>query len=187
MRTTPDIVVVDDFLPDPVMHRATALGQRYVASEYHKGHRSEGQFLTVELKLAFEGLLCRKIVRWEEHGMNGRFQISLAGEQLVYHSDIQTHAAALYLTPDAPVSAGTAFWQSLATSARRQPLDLATAAKTYDGKLLDPTAWELVDRVGNVFNRLVLWDGKLIHSAACYFGDNLDNGRLTQLFFFDSE
>ena len=34
--------------------------------------------------------------------------------------------------------------------------------------LLHPDNWELIDRVGAIYKRLVVWDGKLIHSASSY-------------------
>ena len=55
----------------------------------------------------------------------------------------------------------------------------------FDGGFYDPTLWEKIDVIGNVYNRLVLWQGDLVHSASCYFGTNIDNGRLFQMFFFD--
>ena len=39
---------------------------------------------------------------------------------------------------------------------------------------------------GNVFNRLVIFDARLIHSAGDYFGHNIETGRLFQMFFFDA-
>ena len=38
-----------------------------------------------------------------------------------------------------------------------------------------------------MFNRLVIWDAHLIHSATDYFGHSPETGRLFQMFFFDSE
>lgn len=49
----------------------------------------------------------------------------------------------------------------------------------------DRSKFELVDTAGNVFNRLVLFDAKCIHSANEYFGTNITNSRLFHLFFFD--
>jgi hypothetical protein len=49
----------------------------------------------------------------------------------------------------------------------------------------DSTEFEVVDVVGNVYNRLVLFNARMIHSASTYFGNNMENGRLFQLFFFD--
>ena len=52
---------------------------------------------------------------------------------------------------------------------------------------LDSTEFDLVDVVGNVYNRLVLFDAQVIHAASTYFGTTKENGRLFQLFFFDLE
>jgi len=41
--------------------------------------------------------------------------------------------------------------------------------------------------IGNVYNRLVIFDGKNIHSGSEYFGTGLEDSRLIHLFFFDSE
>ena len=50
---------------------------------------------------------------------------------------------------------------------------------------VDPTPYERVDTVGNVFNRLVLFDGGLIHSGNDYFGWDIPSSRLFQIFFFE--
>jgi hypothetical protein len=42
-----------------------------------------------------------------------------------------------------------------------------------------------MDRVGNIYNRCVLFRGKRSHISDRYFGDSLETGRLFQTFFFD--
>lgn len=187
----PEIVVADGLYERPDEVRAFALSQEFRPSPYHKGRRT-GQFLFPGLRERFEDLLRRRITEWESHGMNGTFQVCVGGDQVVFHSDIQSHAAVVYLTPGAPPGAGTSFWRSRETGIRRAPGRGAPGAaaleeRTYYGKLLDPTAWDLVDSVGNVYNRLVLWDGRMIHSASCYFGANKGDGRLFHIFFFGAE
>ena len=46
--------------------------------------------------------------------------------------------------------------------------------------------WELIDYVGNKYNRLVLFQGFRSHRSMEYFGDNINNGRLFQTWFFDT-
>jgi hypothetical protein len=53
--------------------------------------------------------------------------------------------------------------------------------------VVDVTAWDTVDLIGNVYNRIVLWDAQLIHAAADYFGHDDETSRLFQIFFFDVE
>ena len=59
--------------------------------------------------------------------------------------------------------------------------------KILDEHSQDYTKWELVDKVGNVFNRLVLFNSKQYHASMDYFGANKENGRLYQVFFFSTE
>mgnify|MGYP006891309455 FL=1 len=51
----------------------------------------------------------------------------------------------------------------------------------------DYTKWELVDTVGNVYNRLVLYRGDIFHASLDYFGHDNESGRLFQTFFFSTE
>jgi len=52
---------------------------------------------------------------------------------------------------------------------------------------LDGTPFERVDKFGNIFNRLVIFDGGCIHAASEYFGITMDDARLWHMFFFDAE
>jgi hypothetical protein len=49
------------------------------------------------------------------------------------------------------------------------------------------TKWELVDRIANRYNRLVLYRSNMYHTSLDYFGKNLQDGRLFQLFFINTE
>ncbi len=106
----------------------------------------------------------------------------------------------LYLTPNPPPQAGTTLYRSRWNKARSvgevaaqyvkrgmTPDPAAIEQGMYKGKLLDPTAWEPIDVLGNMYNRLVVWDAKLVHAASCYFGNDINDGRLFQMFFFDTE
>lgn len=190
-----DFVVVDGFYAYPNAVRELALSLQYMGDErYFKGKRSVGKYLTDEIGRQFEILLNKKITKWD-YEVNGCFQFCTAEDLLVYHMDSQQYAAAIYLTPGAPVECGTGFFKSKANGIRQCPTregfseedanDLIGAA--FSGGFLDKTNFELVDSVGNVFNRLVVWDAKLIHAASQYFGKTKESGRLFQMFFFDAE
>jgi len=188
--STPSIIVVDNFYADPAAVREDALRREFAAyNRFYKGKRSATRWLTDEHKREFERLLQRRITAWESYSANGCFQITNYDDPLVYHCDDQACAAAIYLTPTAPVGAGTSFWRDKKYHYRRAiDYDPEAAREVWhEYNLLHPDNWELVDRVGAVFNRLVLWDAKMIHSASSYesFGDQADKSRLVQLFFFD--
>ena len=186
--------VVDDFYEDPMAVREHALLQYYNDDPGYLGLRTRKQFFFDGVKEKFEEILQRKITKWEDYGMNGRFQSNISGTKLVYHCDSQSWAAAVYLSPDAPYYTGTSFWAvknydagqlGTANSIRHNShpdLDLAFNQHTF----VDRSPYELVDTVGNVFNRLVIWDAGLIHSASEYCGWDINSSRLFQIFFFDS-
>lgn len=192
----PQIAVVDNFYENPDAVRELALRQTFRENiANHKGARTREKFLFPYQKEAFERLLGVKINGWLTHQYNGIFQYCTEDQPIVFHSDQQAYAAVIYLTPDAPVDCGTSFYRSKETGvrrpageddARRLGVSIDEANKrTYHRKLLSPEAWDLVDTVGNVYNRLVIWDAQLIHAASRYFGDNVNNSRLFHLFFFD--
>jgi hypothetical protein len=51
---------------------------------------------------------------------------------------------------------------------------------------LDRTPYDTVDTFGNIFNRLVIFDGGCIHAANEYFGSDIHDCRLWHMFFFDT-
>jgi hypothetical protein len=93
-------------------------------------------------------------------------------------------AGAIYLNPDAPYEAGTCFYAHKETRGRHSQ----EGVKLFNEKtFVDSTPYDMVDQVGNVFNRLVIWDAKLLHAAPVYFGWDINSSRLSQVFFFDTE
>jgi len=212
-KRTPDFVIQDNFYQNPQLIRDIALAQTFsTGPKDYKGKRTKERFLFPYIKERIEELLGVKITDWLGQPANGIFQITKYTDPLVWHSDRQTYAGAIYLTPDAPVSAGTSFWRNRTYGCRRPPghpqemvrnpdetkeQSLAKNNEMYsEYNLLHQDNWELVDKVGAVFNRLVLWDGHLVHSASSYESftqagesDNTEapNSRLVQLFFFTTE
>ncbi len=92
----------------------------------------------------------------------------------------------IYLTPDAPLSAGTGLFRHNPTGCYRKPDDPEVAAQIEaDGQ--DITKWTLHSVAGNVFNRAVIYRGDFYHMSMDYFGNGLQNGRLFQTFFFNTE
>ena len=90
------------------------------------------------------------------------------------------------MTPDAPLSAGTAFYKFRDGSMSSIDGKILDNQKDTDKWSQDFTKWELVDKVGNVFNRLVLFNSTRYHMSMDYFGDCKENGRLFQVFFFST-
>lgn len=175
----PTILVVDDFYSDPDSVRDFALGQDYNSDlRYFKGLRSTERFLWPYLREEFRRLLGRPISAWTEYRANGVFQKTTAEDQLVYHADFQSYAGAIYLTPES--DAGTSFWRQRSTGVRHTPVVDDPLEYTDEGP------WERVEQVAGLYNRLVIWDGSLIHSASNYDAFDDADPRLVHLFFFDA-
>ena len=190
--------IVDNFYKDPYAVRQFALEQIYYPGEGAVGSRTRKQFLFEGVKEYFESIMGMKIKShtpnnqgWEDGGINGRFQSCTSSDPLVYHCDSQRWAGMVYLSPDAPPECGTSFFRHKETKVRHNAeidWENGQGLKIFNQHtFLDKTPYELVDTVGNVFNRLVIFDGGLIHSAAQYYGWNIESGRLFHMFFFDAE
>ena len=181
--------VVDNFYQDPDSVRKFALAQEYQdnvdGEQGYIGRRTKHQYLFPGLKEEFERIMGRKITRWEEHGMNGRFQTAQAGDPLVYHCDLQSWAGMLYLTPNAPYQTGTTTYAIKGTNTRHNSQPEISQAFQPGSRNFDRTPFETVDVFGNVYNRLVIFNAGYLHSASEYFGFNQQNSRLWQMFFFD--
>lgn len=186
LNPNPDkrIFVVDNFYSDPYEVRDYALQQEFIEDlRYYKGKRTEEKFFVPGTKKTFEEIIGQKINVWDEYGMNGVFQTCNPQDPLVYHTDHQQWAGMIYLTPNAPFQAGTSMYAHKETKARH--VSDPEIESAFDGGFYDGTKFELVDSIGNVFNRLVIFNGKCIHSASQYFGQTLEDSRLFHMFFFD--
>lgn len=191
-ESKPTVWVVDNFYEEPDSMREFALNQNYDIGGIGRGYignRTHEQFLFPELKSKFENIMGKKITKWEEYWMNGRFQYCWSGQPVVYHCDSQMWGGMIYLTPDAPFQCGTTLYANKDNKVRRGCEPGGRIA--WDGKegdpFLDGTPFEPVDVLGNVYNRLVIFDAQCIHSASEYFGTLKENCRLWQMFFFDTE
>jgi len=177
------IFVVDDFYADPYAVRNFALNANFEGDiDWYKGKRTKEKYLTDEMKKAIEDIMGIKIKKWD-HGMNGSLQYCTPEDALVYHYDSQTWAGAVYLTPDAPYDTGTCLYAHKGT--RIRSADEPGADVCFQGGFYDSTKFDLVDNIGNVFNRLSIWDARCFHAANKYFGQTVHDSRLFHLFFFD--
>lgn len=181
------IFIVDNFYENPYEIRDFALNdvEYHEDLRYYKGYRSKVNYHPPGIKEKFEEILGQPITVFEDHIMNGCFQITRSCDPQVYHYDDQRWAAMIYLTPNAPFQSGTRFHASKINGARQADEDEENIDFAFNGDFYDSTKFDIVDSAGNVFNRCVIIDARHIHSAGPYFGNTMETGRLTHLFFFD--
>ena len=119
---------------------------------------------------------------------NGAFQYTTARDRSWIHTDKWNNwAGVLFMTPNAPLSAGTAFYRFKDGATCEEDGKILNNKDEVDRFSQDLTKWEMVDSVGNVFNRLVLFNAHRYHMSMDYFGDTKENSRLFQTFFFSTE
>ncbi len=199
----PFLHVIDNFYPKPDKIRDLALGFTFSEPESVIGWRTvacqpQGIRKLIETKFRI------KIAYWEEdltavEACNGvffsAFSSGARSESVGIHFDEPPSWMMLliYLTPEAPLDAGTSLWQHRKTGLKTKPTkrDAKALGTTVEklGEILDRDSqraarWIEIDRVGNVYNRAVLFPGGLFHSATRHFGNNRRNGRLYQSFHF---
>jgi len=188
----PTILVIDNFYNNPDAVRDYAMTREYVERGYHGavGHRTLKPKHFNGVKEKFESLLGKKMAEGNELGgwdyqTNGVFQHCMAEDPFVIHADDQKWAAMVYLTPDAPVECGTTLYRHKVTG--QDKVEQSSDWEIFEGNFYDPTPFEVVDVIGNKYNRMVLFHAKHIHAASQYFGNSIENDRLFQLYFFNTE
>jgi hypothetical protein len=186
-------LIIDDFYADPVKVREFALKQEFKVRGNYPGQRTES-FLNDPIKMRLQEILypyAGNVTNWGGE-YTGSFQYTVASDRSWIHSDSTTDWAALcYLTPDAPLTSGTGIFKHKATGMmswdykNQDPEYLKNGPPGVDFQ--DMTKWDIVDRFGNIFNRLVMYRADNYHMSLDYFGDKMENGRLFQVFFFNTE
>jgi hypothetical protein len=188
-----EMLSISDFYNNPDEVRAFAMSQEFGESGNYPGRRTKS-FLNDSIKQIIQDNIrpfADDVVWWGDDN-SGAFQYTTAQDRSWIHSDGTTNwAGVCYLTPDAPLSSGTGIFRHKETGLKNwiytehTEEETKTAAPHVEG--MDYTKWEMVDRIGNVYNRLILYRGDLFHVSLDYFGKGLQDGRLFQTFFFNTE
>jgi len=193
------LIVIDNFYNNAKETRDYVLSQEFSVRGNYPGQRTIS-YATEELKALIQKYLepfAGKITIFpipNKDGSdaskiyNGSFQYTTSRDRSWIHTDkINNWAGVLYLTPDAPETSGTGFFKFYNGSMCQSDTDIIKCQSEIDKASQDMTKWTMVDVIGNVFNRLILFDANRYHMSMDYFGDNKENGRLFQVFFFSTE
>ncbi len=198
--------IIENFYEDPDSIREFALSQDYTYCQdrnnykfVYPGCRTKDIY-DIDQKL--HASICSKLIsifhnsehdvmRW---GLSTNFQsIGKKYKEGVIHTDGETiFAGVLFLSPDAPLDSGTSVFRKKNNfdEQRYKQISNENADKFRRG---DPNVdlsyhdmFEEIVRINNVYNTLVVYEGQHFHSANRYFGDTIQNSRLTQVFFINS-
>jgi hypothetical protein len=182
MRT--NVIITDEFYSNPDSVREFALKQDFAVRGNFPGNRTD-TFLTDDVKVTVQNIVrgaAGEVTDWHAlPGLTGCFEIATSLNRSWIHTDHHnTWAGVCYLTPDAPHTGGTGLFRHRASGAT-----MSHELAEYESQ--DMTKWDLVDVIGNRYNRLVMYRSDLFHTSLDYFGSDLHNGRLFQLFFITTQ
>jgi hypothetical protein len=197
------VSIVENFYQDPDKVRSFALSQKY---KYRHQLKDAGYVFpgcrTKDLSLINKPLfenVSKKIISLFHNEENDYMRWSIISSfqsvsehygKGVIHTDHNTiFAAVLYLTPDAPIDSGTSIYKpNHKFDEEKYQNYLNKNDKRFDqGEIIMDTAYhdmfDEVVRVNNVYNTLILYEGRHYHAANEFFGKTLKDSRLAQVFF----
>ncbi len=180
-------LVIDNFYTNPDVVRKFALEQDYYPDNFHPGVSTHPLF-NREIDIYMKNVLTYYSSNTICHNnpIKFHFQYNTVNQRSCYNIDNyrkEKLAAILYLTPDAPYSAGTGFFKY--ENGIQDCIDETAIGNELKRKHRhDDTKWELNTQIGNVYNRLVIFNADQYHKSLGYFGNNKDDARLIQIFCF---
>lgn len=198
------LIVVDDFYADPDAVRHSALSSRFRSAGRlnYPGWQSDKSLHSEALREVFAALVGTPIDVDADRYTWGGFRLITeeTGRHVKVHADTGVDwAGMVYLTPDAPMRAGTGFFRHREHGLSGPPSDAEARAMGFADAtaferdvarrdMADLSRWELESSVGPVYNRLVLFRGcELYHAPLAGIGDDPQTARLTHNFFFDEK
>jgi len=208
------LLILDDFIDDPLAYRARALALAYATGRElgpvnFPGIQTAAQDGSAIMQWIADALGCD--LKWDSPD-HGAYRISSAADtarcDIHIDSDTRnnTYAAILYLSLPEHCVGGTSFWRHRPTGWERRPSPEQLAAQGYRS-FIDferrwipvgrqrpfaelrrerDAAWDCVLEVPMRFNRLIVYRSDYFHAIGELFGDRFENARLVQLFYFES-
>lgn len=197
-----DCIIVDDFYRDPDSIRDWVLRQefsnvgRFSFPGWQADHVVDSPQIRnkIATSVGFEIAVDR-----DKYTFGGvRLITGLSGKHTKVHADsVSEWAAMVYLTPNPDLTTGTGFFRHRSTGLEGPP-DYRTALKHgYStpmrmlNELVYPDAgnldaWEQIDQVEPVYNRLIAFRGaRYFHAPLGGGGTSREDSRMTHMFFFD--
>ncbi|MCM3268659.1 DUF6445 family protein [Paenibacillus elgii] len=199
-----DVKIVDNFYSEPYKVRHIALNtdyQTFKEKQNFPGKESKKAYYTNDHINKFESLVGGHICIDPQKYIFGKFRFSVSNN----HSRTKVHldhgvawTAIVYLSLDKNCVGGLGIYSHKETGlaeAPASPLELqkydCKNIQEFDQKYVlpcstDMNAWDLLHSIPIRFNRLIIFPGsKYFHSITHQFGNSIEDGRLTQNFFFN--
>lgn len=179
-------LIWDEIYRDPDALRELALSLEFTSRHRNfPGSRSTRTIIPSEIEQAFATLGANATDPANRIPYHGCFQLmrQVDGKRGYVHADTSARWAGLvYLSPRTESDGGTRFYQHKKTGLMRFPENEELRKLVLEDRL-KPSCWEEIDRVGFVYNRLLIYDALLFHRNGKTWGKTLQTARLTHNFF----
>jgi hypothetical protein len=193
-KQSSELIIIDDFYENPNEIRKYALLQEFYITGSFPGVRTKRNYAQHEIFYKLKDLLekcgydsCEQkfFTGTEDSTQDSNCSFTLSTAVNKSHSwvhvdgelddkDVVRIGAIIYLTPNAPLSGGTVFYEFIEDNAPEKVREKYTH---------DITKWRKTNTVSNVFNRIIIFNANKYHSINRLFGTDKYNGRLTQNIF----
>jgi hypothetical protein len=203
------VLIFNNFLQMPTIVRTWAINQTYYTStefttmyNQHTDWPGKRTVHVADLDNEYADIVLGRLasIASNHYGLKNisirsYFQLTTEqdGDSWVHQDNDTDVAAVLYLNKNPPTNSGTTLyhcndvhkWTSYMSD--QQGYNTLKTINTLENKQLYEQLFEPVDIIGNVFNRLIMYNGTEFHKSNNYFGNNVETGRLTQIFFIKGE
>lgn len=168
----------DNFYENPDAVRNFALNQIFYTANYYIGSRTE-TFLFNNTKEVIENIIGHEVADWDNLE-NGRFEVFVGGDlnEVTWDKTYDWNGY-IFLSPNPPAESGI-------TLQKHKETGSFVGYEGIEYNPLDKYQFNKADILGNIYNRLVLVDGKLLKNYSEYFGWDIHSGMLMQTFKFNS-
>lgn len=206
MELNKDVIIVDNFYNNPDVIRNIALSTNY--PEYNKernfpGQESEKSYYTNRHIESFEKILNKRIDVDPSKYVFGKFRYSVESDKARTNIHLDWNVdwtAIVYLSLDKDAKGQLGIYKMKDYNLSNVPNDNelkerfdCESIKDFDARYIMPVSkdldkWELIYSVDIKYNRLVLFKGsEYFHAITEQFGNSIQNGRITQNFFFNEK
>lgn len=195
------LIVVDDFFEHADGLRDAALRLTYPDQQGAFPGRNSLERIELDgLAQYVSSIVGERLKVISPLGSHAKFRITLGSDlgRGKVHVDPGYWSGVLYLSRPEDCRGGTDFFRHRRTNTDRRPMNERELAELGYASIdeahqdiierdgLDDSCWETTMTVPMRFNRLILLRPWLWHTAGAGFGDNLHNGRLVYLMFFEA-
>jgi hypothetical protein len=191
--------IVDNFFEDPIKIREYALSQDFFSDPENSWPGKRTNPLPKINPNLFQHVIKKSLKIFYrddeqfEYESTMYFQLSDCSYGTGWvHADVANMITGIiYLNPNGQLSSGTTIYQPKIIGA--EPINLDIKQQSFNGTIQDCTQarnenndqFEETIIIKNKFNRLILFDSHLYHSANDFIGNDKDSSRLTLVFFIN--